>query len=128
MKSFGLRSGLSGGLRRHPRLRLLGPDGKTTALDVSGLQFTRGMGKLFPPQPVATCLLDVAHGGGRDWRWRIRVGHHIVRRQSKVKAGPAAGFALCPDPSAVAMDDPLDDRESNARPFKLLALLQPLKH
>src|SRR6266446_10790698 len=84
------------------------------------------MGKLFPARPVRTCLLNFADGRGRDWR-RIRVGRRIVRRQSKVKAGASVGFALRPDASAVAMDDSLDDRESNTRPFKILALVQPLK-
>ena len=51
-----------------------------------------------------------------------------VRRQGKVKGGPLAHLSLSPDTSAVAIDDPFDDGQTDARSLELLRAMQSLEN
>src|SRR6185437_9178282 len=53
-------------------------------------------------------------------------GRRII--QKKIKSGAFARLRIGPDPSAVAIDDPLHDCEADTGPRKLYGTVQPLKH
>src|SRR4051812_5669294 len=57
---------------------------------------------------------------------RLRLRERVLQREGESRAG--IGPALRPDAAAVAGDDPTNRRQPDARAFKLVGSMQPLKH
>jgi hypothetical protein len=67
----------------------------------------------------------------------VVVGHHYLlrafhgrsaQRQSEREGGPLIRLAVRPDPPAVPLDDPLNDRQAYAGAFEVARVMQPLEN
>ena len=64
----------------------------------------------------------------RDTRYEIRTTSHAASpTQREKERGPFSRFAESPDPTAVAVNDSLDGRETDPRSRKLLHFVKTLK-
>src|SRR6476659_3030311 len=63
--------------------------------------------------------------------WGATAGNvltRLMRWQGKIKCGAVIYLALSPDSTAVAIDNALGGRQTNASPGKLAGGMQPLEH